>query len=939
MWKRLLETTKQAASLVSKPVVPAAAVAAAPKPATPAAANPATSAASSSASKGDTAVADPKLCTLKRRSSSRRAAVTPATAVSQASLLRLKQAAASKKTTLPSSLPQAAYAIDEDDPPEALTKALMSVLDGPDDVEEATPSGAPMEDSEDDEEIATSNRILDFEWFQSPPSRDPLMYWRREVAREKKKHYIFKNVESRRYTKLMQLCANKLGTESTIEFFGKLGRETGVKEFNSLIRLCLNKARACTDIDSAIEYIFRAHRLLETMRDKGLRIEQDIYGPFLLYLVDMGLLEEFEMFTAFFKDANPECFTRIAYYEMLLCIRIQDEEKIQELCHSVEDYNEEAHYDIAESYMLAFAESGRKEDLITLLDLLDLMKVSGSKYISNIFKSLGKLELENYAEKLLQEMRSKGCADGNISSLILDYVANIPNIMVEDMLVSFHKLHEKFEVAPSIAAHDKIISICCNSSKIGLALDVADHMCKSNSNVSIESFHPIIHACEQRGELHMARPMYDLIRQHNLKLKSETFRSMISLFVKMKDFEGAYNILTDAEESGEISTVSLYNAIMLGYYREKNHNGAQMVMSQMQIAGVKPDSETFSYLIVNCESEEDISKYHDQLRQDGIQMTRHTYMALINAYARLGNFDMAKQVLLDKEIPRKLLNDIKSTLVGALASNGQVLDALHMYDDIKQSGGSLEPRAAIALIEHSRTEGELDRMHQLLDELNDSSSWFEGCGRVILYCVQHNYPDAAIDLLKQLKEKDEMSTYMVVDQVFGQIWEMDATNLDLGMVLLHSVKELGLNVSRTSLDFLLSACVKLKDSQRAQQIWSEYESAGLSHNVLTSLRLDHNSTFIGWFFSWSHAAFSLNDLCYICACRMYQALLSSGRRKAAKKLLKRISKDDDHVRYIIDASRMTYYSEDLKPPATIRFGSKNRASSKQIVTTNEGTEG
>ena len=202
-------------------------------------------------------------------------------------------------------------------------------------------------DLEDAGEVATSNKILDFEWFKSPPSRDPLMHWTREVAREKKKQYIFKNVESRRYTKLMRLCANKLGTESTIEFFGKLGRETGVKEFNSLIKLCLDKARACKDVDSAVEYIYRAYHLFETMRDKGLSIEQDVYGPFLLYLVDMGLLEEFEMFTAFFKDANPQSFSRIAYYEMLLCIRVQDEEKIQELCHSVEDYNEEAHYDIA----------------------------------------------------------------------------------------------------------------------------------------------------------------------------------------------------------------------------------------------------------------------------------------------------------------------------------------------------------------------------------------------------------------------------------------------------------------------------------------------------------------------------------------------------------------------------------------------------------------
>nr|CAB3445493.1 unnamed protein product [Digitaria exilis] len=856
MWKRLLETTKQAASFVSKPAAPAAAT-----PATSAAASAykcdafVAVAVAAAASKCDDAIADPKLSTLKKRSSKRRAAVT--TAVTQASLLRLKQAAASKKTALPSSLPQAhPYGLDEDDPPEALTKVLMSVLDGPDEAEEATPSGAPVEDSEDAGEIATTNKILDFEWFQAPSSKDPTLQYRREIARERKKQYIFKNVESRRYTKLMQLCANKLGTESTVEFFEKLGRETGVKEFGSLIRLCLNKARDCKDVDSAVEYIYRAYHLFETMRDKGLTIEQDIYGPFLLYLVDVGLSEEFEMFTAFFKNSNPQS-SRIAYYEMLHCIRVQDELKIQELCHSVEDYNEEAHYDIAESYMLAFAESGRKEDLIALLDLLDLTKVSGSKYISNIFKSLGRLELDNYAEKLLQGMSSKGCAYGDISSIILDYVANIPNVL------------------------------------ISLALDVADRMCKSSSNVPIESFHPIIYACEQSDDFHTARAMYDLIRHHNLKLKSETFRSMISLFVKMKDFEGAYNILADAEESGEIST--------------KNQSGAQMVMYQMQIAGVKPDSETFGYLIANCESEENISKYLDQLRQDGIQMTKHLYMSLINAYSRLGNFEMAKQVLLGEEIPRKLLSDIKSALVFALASNGQILDALCMYDDIKQSGGSLEPKAAIALIEHIRTEGELDRMHQLLDELNDSSSWIEGCGRVVLYCVQNNYPDAAIDLLKQLKEKDEMSTYMVVDQVFGQIWEMEITNLDLGMVLLHGVKDLGLNVSRTSLDFLLSACVKLKSSRHTQQIWSEYESAGLSPNVLTSLR-------------------------------MYQALLSSGGRKAAKKLLKNISKEDEHVRYIIDACRMTYYSEDFKPSATVRSRSKNKASSKQRATS-EGTEG
>ena len=58
--------------------------------------------------------------------------------------------------------------------------------------------------------------------------------------------------------------------------------------------------------------------------------------------------------------------------------------------------------------MLAFAESNRKMDFVTFLELLDPTKVLGSKYISSIFKYMGRLKLENHAEKLLQKMTSKG---------------------------------------------------------------------------------------------------------------------------------------------------------------------------------------------------------------------------------------------------------------------------------------------------------------------------------------------------------------------------------------------------------------------------------------------------------------------------------------------------------------------------------------------------
>lgn len=123
---------------------------------------------------------------------------------------------------------------------------------------------------------AIGNKILDMEWFAGSQPSNAMMHLRKEVAREKKKRYIFKNTESRRFTRLMRMCADKLGTESALEFFGRLGRDTGPKEFNALIRVCLEKARACGDIDSAVEHIFRAYRLFEMMKDRGFQIDPPV---------------------------------------------------------------------------------------------------------------------------------------------------------------------------------------------------------------------------------------------------------------------------------------------------------------------------------------------------------------------------------------------------------------------------------------------------------------------------------------------------------------------------------------------------------------------------------------------------------------------------------------------------------------------------------------
>lgn len=56
------------------------------------------------------------------------------------------------------------------------------------------------------------------------------------------------------------------------------------------------------------------------------------------------------------------------------------------------------------------------------------------------------------------------------------------------------------------------------------------------------------------------------------------------------------------------------------------------------------------------------------------------------------------QIISNKQIPAKYLNDVKSALVGALASNGKLSDALEIYEEMKSAKSELDPKAIKSLI-------------------------------------------------------------------------------------------------------------------------------------------------------------------------------------------------------------------------------------------------
>uniref|UniRef100_A0A1D1YQ96 Pentatricopeptide repeat-containing protein At4g04790, mitochondrial n=1 Tax=Anthurium amnicola TaxID=1678845 RepID=A0A1D1YQ96_9ARAE len=628
------------------------------------------------------------------------------------------------------------------------------------------------------------------------------LYMRKEKSRERKARWTSKNTQDLRISRLIKRSAETLGTESTLEVLSKLGQETGIKEYNALIGLCIDKARQSTDDEDSFTHLQKAFQLFRSMKEDGFQIEEESYGPLLMYLIEMEMIEEFKNISEMIKGENPESSSRMSYYEMLLWIRVGDDEKIQDVCSSLRVDDSEDSISIAANYILAFCESQREKEILNLLEVLDIRRTP-PKYASKIFKSMGKLSLENFAKKFILALQSTDSGREGISSLIFDYISSIPNLAVEEVVSEFRCWHEKFKVAPSSHSYDKLINFCCNSFKVYATLD------------------PILRGTEQICEQYWVHELCSMMRRHSLKLGTESSKSLMSLYVMTKDFEGAYNLLAELKEMNMKVDTGIYNALMIGYFREKNIDGGLRVLKQMKNANVKPDSETFSYLIHNCGCEEDIVKCLEEMKHFQVDFTKQIYIALVNAYANCGKFDQAKQ-------------------------------------------------------DFFPSDGQINRLLQLLAGLDSSVFWFDACGRVAVYCVRNNLLSSAVDLLKQLKAEDESGTCTVIDQMFCQIWETNPTNMQIGMALLEAVKDdLGLQPSRTSLDFLLSACAKKKDLKSARSIWVEYSKAGLPFNILTYLR-------------------------------MYHAFLASGDFKGAKKLLKKIPQMDRHVCNIVKACNEAY---------------------------------
>jgi hypothetical protein len=105
--------------------------------------------------------------------------------------------------------------------------------------------------------------------------------------------------------------------------------------------------------------------------------------------------------------------------------------------------------------------------------------------------------------------------------------------------------------------------------------------------------------------------------------------------------------------------------------------------------------------------------------------------------------------------------------------------------------------------------------------------------------------------------------------------------LQFGLDLLDLIKKEVGRVPSQCLNYLLSACAKSRDLNKANLVWKEYALAGYYYDEDCYRRWASNLYII---FSLSHNIFLL-IMMLLYGCRMYHVLLASGEHKSADSIL------------------------------------------------------
>eukprot|EP01018_Ginkgo_biloba_P022701 Gb_16848 [translate_table: standard] len=192
----------------------------------------------------------------------------------------------------------------------------------------------------------------------------------------------------------------------------------------------------------------------------------------------------------------------------------------------------------------------------------------------------------------------------------------------------------------------------------------------------------VLPACANSAALEQGVEIHEEIIRSGIQTDAFVESALVDMYAKCGSLDKARNVFDKMHQRDVVSWTSM----IAGYVQHGQGVEALKLFRQMDLAGVKPDRNTFACVLSSCGNLAALQQgmdVHEDILRSGLQSDVFVESALVDMYAKCGNLDKARHIF-DNMHERNTVS--WTAMISGYAMHGFGKEALQLFEQMRHSG-------------------------------------------------------------------------------------------------------------------------------------------------------------------------------------------------------------------------------------------------------------
>eukprot|EP01018_Ginkgo_biloba_P037025 Gb_10985 [translate_table: standard] len=245
-------------------------------------------------------------------------------------------------------------------------------------------------------------------------------------------------------------------------------------------------------------------------------------------------------------------------------------------------------------------------------------------------------------------------------------------------------------VKPDPTTFASVLPACANLAALEQGMEIHEGIIRSGIQNDVFVGNALLDMYAKCKSMENAQNLFDKMPQRD----TISWNTMIAGYTQNGCIDMALKLFQEIFEPDAVS----WTTIIGGYVQIGQGAEALHLFQQMRLAGVKPEPNTFASVLTVCANSAALKQgmeIHEEIFRGGFQSNVFVQSALVDMYAKCGRIEKALEVFDKMQQP----NVVSWTaIIAGCVHNGQGVEALQLYRQMKQVGVKPEPNTFASVL-------------------------------------------------------------------------------------------------------------------------------------------------------------------------------------------------------------------------------------------------